>query len=927
MFRFILLLLTTSLVVGQGRGSVFRLDKFSDISTIPTALPTNSVVIFSYGNTPEDKLGGTFNYYGGSTLLTNPTDVLPLGTGRLVRNIPTRGVLPEQIFQLNDLATNTTIEARLQLAGDGGGLTLTNFTDLALFPQITNEIAWALQDNGNWHRRTNNGVTNATTRVPHLVHTQWLAELVNPFEFALENDEDLGGVGLALAVTNAIHIQTDIGGQSIRTNAPYNDVLGIVDTVSDLYSFPTTSGTNRVVHALGWAVPADGGGGFFQQKAVTGNTVTNLGTHINSSNAAMVWERLGRTPNQYNPRWFGAKGDDTTDDQPAFQNMFDSIGDNWPEYDANAEQNWPHVHIPQGYYVLGSTVFITNSTDHLHISHDGYSTKVRAGINSQEFPIYSMDFGSLSSKVLIEGGQYASHGWQGSATNSFIYMANGSNLLDVSVNDCWFQGFETVFRGEFITAMFTGNNFDQIGETIMDSHDPVNNENLRSIGFVNNVFFEPGDDALIFRADGTPQAQIENGKAMARVRIVGNEFNRVPNSTQNNHWIIFDGFIDAVVSGNTFNGRTPLDDTNELFYQNGSAVRALSVKHLDIGNNQISDMGQSGLFLSNVINATITGNVMDNVRTNDASATGGLYILDSEQITVTGNSLETTGGHGFYLDSVTNFVVDNNIVKSAQRSGYYIVRSEYGKLGGISVDNNVGAQAAAVDATGAVLITSHNIVVDGLVSYVSDTSQFHDDNLRIASDCSDIVVGNCILEPVAIGGSGYTDNASDTMAVNIKAIDRDKQIWAMDMKPWQGSPADDTEGRHRGWRLDKAVDEALQLWIDSDDVYGWGGGAVTVKLYVANADGTAANNVSMEYVYEPRLEGEDIDNSGVFTSQSFAIGATQHLFTTLTFTSTFTWQESEIGHSLRIRRDGDGSAATDDFDGDLFVMGVELVHE
>jgi len=90
------------------------------------------------------------------------------------------------------------------------------------------------------------------------------------------------------------------------------------DSIASLKAISVSGITsNQAVSVLGYYVAGDGGGGIFYYDSASA-TADNGGTVIQPTTGTGRWKRV--YSGALNVRWFGAKGDGTTDDSASFQN-------------------------------------------------------------------------------------------------------------------------------------------------------------------------------------------------------------------------------------------------------------------------------------------------------------------------------------------------------------------------------------------------------------------------------------------------------------------------------------------------------------------------------------------------------------------------------------------------------------------------------
>lgn len=146
-----------------------------------------------------------------------------------------------------------------------------------------------------------------------------------------------------------------VGGDSGNWGTVLNEYLGTahnadgtlkldVQTIDDLKAIDVATLTDKQQALVaGYSAPGDGGGGqlYYDAAAVDAD---NGGTIIAPSAGAGRWKRI--YSGALNVRWFGAKGDGTTDDTAALQAAFNMRG---------------AIRLPAGQYVISTAINATNN--------------------------------------------------------------------------------------------------------------------------------------------------------------------------------------------------------------------------------------------------------------------------------------------------------------------------------------------------------------------------------------------------------------------------------------------------------------------------------------------------------------------------------------------------------------------------------------
>ena len=128
-------------------------------------------------------------------------------------------------------------------------------------------------------------------------------------------------------------------------NSTNNDLLTVVETLSDLMAIDTTTFNGGTVRILGYYIANDGGGGDFT--FLPGSTLTpDNGVIVKPTTGAGRWERVCDT--EINLLWYGCKGDGYWDNTPYLTAA-----------NAYAEAKGWSLYVPQGTFVLNSNPNLT----------------------------------------------------------------------------------------------------------------------------------------------------------------------------------------------------------------------------------------------------------------------------------------------------------------------------------------------------------------------------------------------------------------------------------------------------------------------------------------------------------------------------------------------------------------------------------------
>lgn len=116
-----------------------------------------------------------------------------------------------------------------------------------------------------------------------------------------------------------------VASRCVSAQTPPPSYVRTYDTVFEMASSESHVSGHKVVNALGYHYPGDGGGGLFV--ATNTMTLTNTGTRIYAGADGYSWERIPPV-GDVNTKWFGAIGDGRKDDSAAIQATINSLSTN-----------------------------------------------------------------------------------------------------------------------------------------------------------------------------------------------------------------------------------------------------------------------------------------------------------------------------------------------------------------------------------------------------------------------------------------------------------------------------------------------------------------------------------------------------------------------------------------------------------------------
>jgi len=212
-----------------------------------------------------------------------------------------------------------------------------------------------------------------------------------------------------------------------RTNLGVSSGYSVVAATVAALKATTVSGLadGTVIYVLGYAAAGDGGGGMFRYDLASAVTPDN-GTIVSPNSGSGRWKR--HIAGSINVKWFGAKGDQTTDDTAAIQAAVNVAVAN------NAAVYFPKSTGPDGLYLITSTISVSGRC---RIFGDGMNI---SGIFCSECDGLSVSGGT--SFVTIENlAIYRTVLNANSKTGILASGTSGSRCDNITIRNVWIDGF------------------------------------------------------------------------------------------------------------------------------------------------------------------------------------------------------------------------------------------------------------------------------------------------------------------------------------------------------------------------------------------------------------------------------------------------------------------------------------------------------
>jgi hypothetical protein len=521
---------------------------------------------------------------------------------------------------------------------------------------------------------------------------------------------DLGSV-VDTSITTALELARLSGVQS-PVQGQLDGKMSIYPTITNMTQEATPI-PGVAVYVKGYNTANDGGGGVFYYAPASGATID--GGLVFSSVAGGRW--LRQYSGAVDVRWFGAAGDDLTDNTTVLQSAYDSVP-------ANSE-----LKFPPGTYRLNSSVTISKP---LRITGSG-TLKAMAGT----FPLNVL--GSGSSGTMVSGVRYDSvstlptvqPGIQSVLSGLSNIVIRGvqfgrvglalgdSNMLDTNAENRNLIIESCFFNGDYTGATY-GNSTANIIEVggwngfriQNNTFDTIEGERIIKVTGFNRNGVVDGND---IKGTSSSNAQMVDGQSSRSWSLINNKITgsgnwgsvlqckpgttAVPSETleiivSNNNidffstnafasgmevygaWGLAIGtqpYSSAIMSGNKITVNTPNSRGGPLILRGFTSGTV-------VGNNCLRSnylTFSAGMSVENVRVASISGNVIEHgilgIGGRSSNPQGSIYTNSPQAVTITGNTIRDFYHLGaIYLlncDGLTNVVITGNTLAANGDSG------------------------------------------------------------------------------------------------------------------------------------------------------------------------------------------------------------------------------------------------------------------
>lgn len=398
----------------------------------------------------------------------------------------------------------------------------------------------------------------------------------------------------------------------------------VAGSYSDLQALNVADPNSTNVMVNGYSSFNDGGQGTWSWYP-NDSTTTNGGTVLSSTSGGTGrWKRQYSGQNEV--KWWGAKADNSTDDQAAIQAAINaSVGNK--------------LHIPSGTYKLASSVTIPAS---VNVFGDGPKTVLNYPSGTLAFSVSSITNSQISAMTV-----------QGSLNQAFRISGSSNLVIDAVV-------FTGVVNTPTVTYTYTAPIYIGSGNDITISNSK----------FYGNGFASSATDTNYLNV--TSDIVAASGGTVTGLRILNNEVSEtavaIPFQLFDTHNLLVEG--NTVNQGNFGNSTTNIITTGYGIISYNSVQQPNSIT---IRNNTVTNSAGTGIYVVGADLVRVEGNncYKNALKQQEISIPmSGITIDVVNNAFVTGNRIEDSGKGGIQLKAgVTNFVVSGNTIRGSGTSG------------------------------------------------------------------------------------------------------------------------------------------------------------------------------------------------------------------------------------------------------------------
>ncbi|MBD0379791.1 right-handed parallel beta-helix repeat-containing protein [Paenibacillus sedimenti] len=410
---------------------------------------------------------------------------------------------------------------------------------------------------------------------------------------------------------------------------------------------------------------------------------------------------------------YGAIGNGIADDSLAIQKALDQA--------KNAGGGT--VFFPKGTYKTTRNLYIYNNTNLV-----GYSAKISKTDGGLGYTVLMIM--ARQNNITIEGLWLENLSMSDSM---MIDIANGSSNIEIRSNT--FTGSRAqavnINAADISQVIVANNEFKEVGYGVLTNR---NANNLKDLRIVENNFAGIYADAIEINHPGGPETVKASNIVIA-----------------NNHISVPPEYGSGLSSG--------------------FGIGIAGATDVTIIGNTIENVRYEGIHIEdNAKNISIVGNVINGVKSNpDNGLNSGIFVLDGDYITISGNSIYNATDYGIHLEidpnnSASNTVITGNTVSNNTGGGMKIVAQGTANLvvSENIVTNNTGHGILVGGKQDNLRLTSNTTRNNGgfgLYMYSSGNSWMISGNSFQGNKTGDIGYGSSFTVPVNIRDSGTSMQA------------------------------------------------------------------------------------------------------------------------------------------------------------------------